>query len=59
MDSSNIQKSELCSEKRWPDSAAEHDLEGFVSDDSAHIDEVVSMGKVWDSKWKEKMFMNF
>ena len=34
----------------WPESVAERDFEGFESDDSALIDEVVSMGKVWDSK---------
>ena len=31
--------------KLWPDSLAERDFEGFESDDSALIDEVVSMGK--------------
>ena len=29
----------------WPDSVAERDFEGIESDDSAHIDEVVSMEK--------------
>ena len=33
-------------ENIWPESVAERDLEGFDPDDSALIDEVVSMGKI-------------
>ena len=31
--------------KPWPDSVAERDFEGFESDDSSLIEEVVSIGK--------------
>ena len=32
-------------EKLWPESVAVHDFDGFEPDDSALIDEVVSMGR--------------
>ena len=44
--------------KNCGQTVGERDFEGFEPDDSALIDEVVSMGKVWDTRWKEKMFMN-
>ena len=45
MDSSDMQNCEFCMENLWPDNVAERDFEGFKSDYSALVDEVVSMGK--------------
>ena len=45
MDSNGIQNMNSAWKKLLMDSAAERDFEGFESDDSAFIDEVMSMGK--------------
>ena len=50
MDSSDIQNAEFLMRKLWPDSVAEQNFGGFEPDDSAIIDEVMSMGIVCASK---------